>query len=436
MAIRRTAIWLLAAGIVLWSADRAAAQPAHSNLHYQVPHPTYERGPAPFSNDVPGPERLINPFHPVGFEPQFDWFAPAETSGYGRGPRPHIGYFFSYERVFWSLSKSETALVGSPTAAPPETDSFIGDIFGGFPAVNTVDTGKLLANGAWGNRWELGYIDTDDYGWFVSVLDHVSQSQYHRDQFVRVQFNDPSDLLFGTVIIDNILFGVGKMETVFEEAMLQNIARLNGVEVNRFYRARQLHSGAYFEVLYGVRWLQLQDMFIFIGENTSGNFLNPLQNSFWRIRTQNNLVGPEIGMRLFRQRGRWVTSLEARFLAAANFQNAQMRTVLGDEIGAILNEFDATEGVVLPRAFTGLGSNKHDFYTTFSPVGELKVNVSWQATRNVGLKVGYTGMVIGNVTRASNRFRYDEDDLVTLRDGKYHQLFFVNGINFGVEINR
>jgi hypothetical protein len=436
MRIRRTAIWLLAAGISLSVAGRAIAQPAHSNLHYQVPHPTYERGPAPFSNDTPGPERLINPFKPVGFEPQFDWFAPAETSGYGRGPRPHIGYFFSYERVFWSLSKAKTAIVGSETAAPPVANSFIDDFFGGFPAVNTVDTGKLLANGAWGNRWELGYIDTDDYGWFVSVLDHVSQSQYHRDRGVRVQFNDPADLLFGTVLIDDLLFGIGKMEVEFEDVMLQNIARLNGVEVNRFYRARQLHSGAYFEVLYGVRWLQLQDMFIFIGENTSGTFINPLQNSFWRIRTQNNLVGPEIGMRLFRQRGRWVTSLEARFLAAANFQNTQLRTQLGDEIAGIVNQFDETEGVLLPRAFLGLGSNKHDFATTFAPMGELKVSVSWQATRNVGLKVGYTGMVIGNVTRASNRFDYTTNDLVSILDGNRHQIFFVNGINFGVEINR
>jgi len=64
------------------------------------------------------------------------------------------------------------------------------------------------------------------------------------------------------------------------------------------------------------------------------------------------------------------------------------------------------------------------------------VNASWQATRNVGLNVGYTGMVVGNISRASNRLDYDDINLLGIAHSNFHQIFFVNGLNFGVEINR
>src|SRR3569832_216911 len=183
MLIRRTAIWLLTLGALVSLAERAIAQPAHSGVQYQTPTPTYENGSAPFSEDNPGGHDF-SPFKPVGFEPEFNWFGPSETSAYGKGPKPNVGYFFSYERVFWSLSKPESADIGSPTATGVGVSFPNGVIFNpnipigiqGIPTIltNTVNTSYFTANGAWGNRWDLGYMDTDDYGWLVSVLDHVS----------------------------------------------------------------------------------------------------------------------------------------------------------------------------------------------------------------------------------------------------------------------
>ncbi|MEX0679105.1 MAG: BBP7 family outer membrane beta-barrel protein [Pirellulales bacterium] len=449
MWIKRTAIWLLASIAFAGAADRVVAQPAHSNLHYQVPSPTYENGPAAFSDDVPGPRNSLSPFHPVGFEPQFDWFAPAETSGYGRGPRPHIGYFFSYERLFWSLSSPERAPVGSETADP----FFLGAFFSNGP---TVDNSWIGATGAWGNRWEVGYTDTDDYGWLVSVLDHVSQGQYCIADNPAILFGDPGFLLTGVVSVQipdtdpaefiGVLVG---LPYIFSEITMQNLLRLNGVELMRFYRARQLHSGAYFELLYGARWFQIDDAFIVdatgngTGSETASISIggpattytfptNILDGSTWTNRVFNNLVGPQIGGRLFVERGRWVTSLEARFLAAANFQNVQLKTNLGDQ--TIINQGAINSNIA--TIFRGLGSKTNRYDTTFAPMGELRVNVTWQATRNVGLKIGYTGMVVGNISRASNRINYDDVNLIGISPSRFHQLFFVNGLNFGVEINR
>ncbi len=458
MGIKRTAIWLLAWSALVIMASRVLAQPAHSNLNYQAPQPTYANGSAPFSDDNPGMRSALSPFHPVGFSAQFDWFAPANTSGYGRGPRPHIGYFFSYERLFWTLSTPQRALVGSqagPIFNPPFNFG-LGTLF--FPNGSTVDNRWIAAHGGWGNRWELGYIDTDDYGWLVSVLDHVSQSDYRIDNSPAFLLGDPNGLLSGNVgfvVTDSdpevtAFLNVGTLPFIFEEIRMNNHLVLNGVELTRFYRARKLHSGAYFELLYGVRWFQIDDSIVFEADGNgtaaqtitlnpgfgfdSGTFtfpLNILNGSVWTNRALNNLVGPQIGVRLFRQRGRWVTSLEARFLAAANFQNIHLTTNLGNQTlaGQSVNDNILT-------FFRGLGSNVHRYTTTFSPVGELRVNASWQATRNVGLKFGYTGMIVGGISRASNTIDYDSVNLIGLLDGNNNQIFFLNGLNFGVEINR
>ena len=75
--------------------------------------------------------------------------------------------------------------------------------------MNTADTGFMQANGAWGNRFELGYIDTDNYGWMASVLDHVSQGQFHKVNNAEVEFDDPNGLLTGFVPNVGQLPGIG-----------------------------------------------------------------------------------------------------------------------------------------------------------------------------------------------------------------------------------
>jgi len=62
--------------------------------------------------------------------------------------------------------------------------------------------------------------------------------------------------------------------------------------------------------------------------------------------------------------------------------------------------------------------------------------VAYAATRNVNIKVGYEGMVVGNVSRASNRVDYNSPNLVGITPKSNDEIFFVNGLNFGVEINR
>jgi len=217
-----------------------------------------------------------------------------------------------------------------------------------------------------------------------------------------------------------------------------------------------LHDGGFFEVLYGVRYLQIDDVFKVFATNTlttsstdtstgitTTNTVidntNPLADSSWSMRAQNNVVGPQLGTRFSKQQGRWITSIEARFLGGANFQNVTQKTSLGSLL--INNPTFVNTGIPVFTGsnislFHGFGTYTHANAVTFSPVGEIRFQTSCQVTSNVALKVGYTGLVVGNVTRASNRFDYSGPNLISIAPGGIHQLFFANGINFGVEINR
>ena len=62
---------------------------------------------------------------------------------------------------------------------------------------NSNTTGVLESRFGNGNRWEFGYVDTDDYGWLVSILDHVSSGQNVQMPGGTVLFNDPTGFLQG-----------------------------------------------------------------------------------------------------------------------------------------------------------------------------------------------------------------------------------------------
>jgi hypothetical protein len=350
-----------------------------------------------------------------------------------------VGWWFSYERAFWSLSQPDRSEIGAPPLNLPIIP--VPPFFGGDP-VQPVDNSFIRAIGAWGNRWEVGYMDNTNYGWFVSVLDHISQGQYQIVNEPIITFGDPNQLLEAFLIDPPDVFDVGQIPGAFRVLEMKSQTILNGVELSREYRAARLHKGGYLEVIYGARWFQIDDSFIVKGfgngEDTisitngdvTGNYpRNALDESKWSTRSSNNLIGPQIGLRWFRQRDHWITSVEGRFLAAANFQNTNQVTELGT------NEF----GRISPPsrlAFLGLGTRTHQNNTVFSPLGELRVTVSYLVGRSAALKVGYTGIVTGGISRASNRVDYNSPNLIGILPANNREVFFVNGLNFGVEFNR
>lgn len=460
MSTNRTTTWLVAWGLVgvLW----ASAAQAQGVPGAQASGEAYANGNAPYSAAAPATHRPMSPFNPVQFYQEWQPFAPADTSDFGDGPKPNIGFFFSYERVYWALSKPFTAQIGSPTAQ--------GLVFeNGFliQENNSMDTSWIKSTGTYGNRFDLGYMDSNDYGWLVSVIDHVSQSQQISQLNPTVLFNDPNFLLWGFIDlngdgIDDDLNGnqvhgrdgldlgtpnptpppafipppdgipdtpapIDIGDTVafpprFTRLDASNWTELNGVELMRMYRAPRGHHGGVWELYYGARWLKVDDRF-----NVAA-FGGILADSFWQNKVENSMVGPQIGTRYSHQRGRWVFSTEGRFMAAANFVSTHFNST-------IATQAPPTGGTNRPVNLTRYGSNQVAYDEEFSPVAEFRIQTSFILTRAVALKLGYTGMFIGGLTRASNTVDYTIPYMGIL-DGNHNQSIYAGGVSFGIEINR
>ncbi len=423
---------------LLWLASEAAAQQTPQSYDN-----AYAYGNAPHSNAAPSSGSSFLPFGPVGFVQRWDPFAPADISDYGTGPKAKHGFFFSYERCYWSISKPNRATVGSETldgTAFAEGFNPITDTVINVKENNSLDTAVFTAKGSWGNRWETGFVDENDRGWMIGVLDHVAQTQNFQYANATVLFNDPNGVL--TQFIVNPLvpftrpaspnqFIPVQVVPRFPDSLLYNRVVLNGVEISKIYRIPRLHNGAYIDLMAGARWFQVDDTFEFDG------YGGTLADSIVHTRVQNNMVGPQIGLRYFQQRGRWINSFEARFAATANFENFSQYSQFASG-ASLLNQIQQASstgaGVAGGTLFPNSG-NANKFDTKFAPVGELRFQTVYQVTRSVGLKIGYTFIGVNGVNRASNHTDYTAPVFGLLSPGGRDSLF-VNGLNFGVEVNR
>ncbi len=570
MSINRFKSWVAGLAGILLLASAARAQQTPQNMDN-----TYAYGNAEYSNADTTPHKGWTPFAPVGFLMDWQPFAPADISDYGNGPKPKVGFFFNYDRLEWTISRPTITTVGNPNMAgyflepggtwnnAPTVTPFgqaglfpggvvgTGTLGGTFYETNGDNTSQLRSKFGPGNRWEFGYMDTNDYGWLVSVLDNVSQNQTYAGEGGAVLFYDPTGFLQGYVAPVSTGGGTGGGGTTgsgdadlngngiagrdgnvttmapalpdtgdertwiprFQYLSYSLHTALNGVEIMRMYRLPRLHHGGQLDLIYGVRYFQLADRFDVFGANNStgtedgSGQVNPptyntsnaqqqtggtssttttlpnpslvtspgtniFDNFLLTQKTQNNLVGPQVGFIYAHQRGRWKLSTEGRLFTAANFQNAHLYGTLGSlwinptvSIGNPLGQ-SVTSGnsggntgnsgsggssgsqqtvtippQVSPTQVENAPANMHPLsfmqsltQQQFSPLGELRFNAAYEFTRSFGVRVGYTAMYTGNIARGPNNINYVLPNMGILPNN--HENVFINGLNVGFYFNR
>ena len=136
-------------------------------------------------------------------------------------------------------------------------------------------------------------------------------------------------------------------------------------------------------------------------------------------------MGPQIRAKWSRQRGRWNLGIDSRFLFGYNVQDL-------DQVGAIGE-------LLIPGALNSLASGQPTAFSygrqenDFSPVVELRADLSYQMTSSIAARLGYTGTFVDNITRASQMVRWALPDLGLL-EGSGKQDIFINGVNFGFDV--
>lgn len=164
----------------------------------------------------------LGAFGPSNVRYDLDLFAPPDLSTYANWPRPHEGFFFQYDRLYWAISGPKRTPIGAPGSAIGFlTDTGVNafDPSTQDPSLllkhysSTVDTGFIQADQTWGNRYELGFME-DGKGWLVSIMNLQNQTQGYRAGIFSdattgtnvgvaagqyIKFRDPQHLLLGFV---------------------------------------------------------------------------------------------------------------------------------------------------------------------------------------------------------------------------------------------
>jgi hypothetical protein len=429
------------------------------------------------------------------------WFAPVDFDFECQPIDRDCGWVFSFESLSWATTGERTP-IGTGAADDASLGPFrhfvtgnAGDL--GIPPNNPnlmtnvtilppglfggIDSGPPQAKFAWGERYDIGYFNGDS-GWSVGVLDgpEASTGQLYgletQNQLygsVLVVFDDPLNLMFGYIDVDDGLLGDGgpfspdgiaddidkdgqfgpdgydldepvqvpdvnfpgdtrgdaddlvRLPTSWQFLSVRNHTKTAGIELMKTYRLSNLHKmtkhqNNQVEIGAGVRYMMLRDEFMVDGEG------GVMGLSSWDTQVDNNLVGPQITANWIHRRHRMQFDVNGRLMFAANVQNFDQDVAWGQDL--IPGQYNRSLFAVATVADHGKQEN------TFSPLVELRAQGSYRITSALSLKLGYTAIFIDNISRSANQVRYELPRFGFRDDQAGKQEILINGVNGGFEL--
>ncbi len=337
---------------------------------------------------------------PGYFEPDFQFFAPAEVGDFGDGEPPNTGVYFDYDRTYVNMTR------------PDGEASFFSGYDGDF---------------TWGNRWEIGYMTDDHTGW-QGVLWHLSgPNVYINDYQERINRINDDDIPVNDTP-DPII--QDRNPRIYNVRQSINVASMSSFEFNKTWRRKQFHNGSILEPLVGFRYMNYRNFqrrsdYDRFNEDADGNPVpaDPQIEGPYEQFTEefavfeNYMVGGQLGGRLFHQRGHWLLSCDVRFFAMANFQH------LTNTLNTTLTRYDGPLGDTVDlETFTRLKS--FDNGNEFVWGGEVRAEASYELTRDINLRFGMVFLDLGQGIGRSDSVRDNNEDVQ------------VAGVTFGVTVNR
>jgi hypothetical protein len=278
--------------------------------------------------------------------------------------------------------------------------------------------GPIAYVGNYGGLQEPEGDDEDITLPFFRITDDINQNGVPGSIVVITIGPDGFPLL--TTLTD---FGdLHQFNIAFDQVQVRSRTKMNGVEAmwthemtNRHHMAK--HQNNHVELGMGARFLQLKDYFGFLAD---GGILG---RTFSDTQFNNNIVGPQVRAKWTNQRQRWRLSGTTSFMFGYNNQKWSQENGIGAEL---------VPGAVNRLLYAQPTYSSHGLsFDQFSPVGELRLEAAYYLTQAFALKVGYTGMYVGNIKRASTSVRYYLPDMGYKNSG--NQELISNGVDAGIE---
>jgi hypothetical protein len=400
MSLKRTGSWLATWVLVVAAASLAAAQ--------------------------------TPPGHAIG---DFQLFSSGEQASLGGGPRANQGLFFTYNGLYWTISAPDTATLGVP--AGPENARVVywgpGDESSATQG-SSMNTGFITSTWSGGHEISVGWV-REHHGLMFTYQDLHGVTQEETKEFVHVYFDDRVwgaggyRHLEGDV--DSLLISqeIESLPVVYDSVTLRNNSKYKSVALSYLYRQHPMMGGGMFEWIVGARWLQFKERF---DVDAIGGILDETHIMTW---ADNEIIGPEVGLRWFRRSNRWTLSVQGSFVAGTNLQAVRQKGIVGTALG---NAQQSQPQYFRPLALRAQSNDDVEHMTEFSPVVDLKIELKWQATRALAFNVGWNGMWMDNIARPTGMVNYElgETYVLGILADKNEQDVFLNGLRAGIEFNR
>ena len=385
----------------------------------------------------------FQPFGPLDFTQDWQPFAPAEISSYGGGIEPNTGFFFSYDRIHLWVNRPATA----------------------------VKPGKF--DRTTGTRIDFGYMSNSNNGWIGELMSIRGPNVYDEpsDRQRDIATINPSGInpTNGATLIDV----PAQTTQPYPNGRAENVGSLTSFEFSKLWRMKPLHGrgtgGSHVEWFLGGRFttIKAQDAYNYnpgeritvggpgtgqptpsntyplavypangitpnfnvnngvplVAGGNVGNVASSLNNKEYTplgVMAENSIFGPQLGVRWFRQRGRWTISAEGRGFFAVNRQEISGGYDVQQAVprtSAVVPAFGSTLGHPLqnqgaaPDQFTQPSPDAmlvnevpetrqvntyHEKQWKWAPAGDVRFNATWEITKSFALEAGWEWLYFAN----------------------------------------
>lgn len=378
-------------------------------------------------------------------------FATVDQSRYGGGHRPAEGYFFAFDGLYWNIESPEQTDIGFDGL----TRNVVNVPDGGFPnpvtfplpvtvESSSLNTGFMETKYTGGTRYDWGHI-SGHHGLLFSAFELQDFNHRAVASNASVVFQDAPlgvpipvlDASGNPGAITSRLQGFydadrtvgGDLPVRFDHITVENHLETWGIEGNYMYRMHPNRLGGLFELFLGVRYLEFDEGFFVEGVG------GILDESLWFTQADNHIVGPQVGVRWFRRQNRWTVSAEARYFSGYNSQSINQRAILGSNLAPTA---PPTPGQPVKLTST-IRTETEDNLDEWTHNAELRVQVRYQLTRAIGLRVGWSQLWLDNIARPSNMVDYSlrgDGSIMGIVEARNKQDVFLRGLNVGITLNR
>ncbi|MGE0758434.1 MAG: hypothetical protein AB7F89_15495 [Pirellulaceae bacterium] len=373
---------------------------------------------------------LLQPFiEPMAFQPDFQFFAPAEADLLDSEIEAKVGWFGTYDRTYIWVSRPES------------------------------EASRTQGDFTWGNRIDLGYMTEEDHGWLVSFhhIDGPNAFDILEQERINV-FNGDDDVNrvdnsvvlrgdgAGGAIPDPVTPGFPVRDrndpvTLQRDYRLHdsiNVAKLNSFEINKTFRLAPRHYGSVVEPFFGFRYFGFEDHFrrdiysrfdengALIYTTAAFNFYPPpdidtvTQEQFDTFQTKfdNVMFGGQAGLRWYKQKSRWNLSGEVRAFALQNFQSFDTITYTERTVydGGTP---DSAVQIVLQNELRTSGNASEFVFGT-----EIRGEAAYDMTRYIQLRAGVQFLDFARGIGRGNTLLQNDEDVIMV------------GATFGLAVNR